>query len=478
MAERYGRQTPTVSVVQPYSESRGKEAIELYETTGRRAQDWQKNMMDIIMATDENGLWRHMKFGYSVPRRNGKNEIVAIREMYGLEAGEIICHTAHRISTSNASWRRLLKLLSDAGYEELGRPKKGEEPPEKSYRTIKNYGLEAITLTNGGTIYFRTRTKSGGLGEGFDLLVIDEAQEYTDDQETALIYTVSDSKNPQTILCGTPPTAISAGTVFVKMREEILSGEKEDEGWAEWSLPEQTQDVRNVDLWYETNPAMGTHLNERKVRNELKSDTVDFNIQRLGVWLTYNQKSAISREEWEALTVPENTPLETERYFGVKYGIDGANVALSVASRMKDGRVFVEGIDCRPVRDGNEWLLPYLSNPHVHKIVIDGKSGREILADLMKERRMKTPILPSPGEIVNANATFEQGVFSGNLAHAVQPSMMQIASNCERRAIGTGGGFGYRSLKAGADIALLDSAMLAYWICATSKEPVKQRISY
>lgn len=478
MAKRYGRQTPTTSVVQPYSSTKGKEAIKLYETTGRKAQEWQCNLLDSIMATDEDGLWRHMKFGYSVPRRNGKNEIVAIRELYGLETGETICHTAHRTSTSNASWRRLLKLLAEAGYEELGRRKKNEEPPEKSYRTTRNYGLESITLTNGGTIYFRTRTKSGGLGEGFDLLIIDEAQEYTDDQETALIYTVSDSDNPQTILCGTPPTTISAGTVFVKMREEILSGGKEDEGWAEWSLPTQTQDVRNVDLWYETNPAMGTHLDERKVRSELKSDTVDFNIQRLGVWLTYNQKSAITREEWEALTVPGTTSLAEHRYFGVKYGIDGANVALSVACRMPDGRIFVEGIDCRSVRDGNEWLLPYLSNPHVHKIVIDGKSGREILADLMKENRMKPPILPTPGEIVNANATFEQGIFSGNLAHPEQPSMTQIASNCERRSIGTGGGFGYRSLKEGADIALLDSAMLAYWICATSKEPTKPRISY
>lgn len=33
---------------------------------------------------------------------------------------------------------------------------------------------------------FRTRTSTDGLDEGFDLLVIDEAQEYTEDQESAL----------------------------------------------------------------------------------------------------------------------------------------------------------------------------------------------------------------------------------------------------------------------------------------------------
>ena len=62
---------------------------------------------------------------------------------------------------------------------------------------------------------FRTRTGTGGLGEGFDLLVIDEAQEYEADQESALKYVVTDSKNPQKqSFVGTPPTPISSGTIF------------------------------------------------------------------------------------------------------------------------------------------------------------------------------------------------------------------------------------------------------------------------
>ena len=52
---------------------------------------------------------------------------------------------------------------------------------------IQNNFSEAV-------INFRTRSSKGGLGEGYDLLVIDEAQEYTTDQETALKYIVTDSK--------------------------------------------------------------------------------------------------------------------------------------------------------------------------------------------------------------------------------------------------------------------------------------------
>ena len=88
---------------------------------------------------------------------------------------------------------------------------------------------------------FRTRTDKGGLGEGFDLLIIDEAQEYTIDQETSLKYVISSSMNPQTLFCGTPPTNVSSGTVFAKMRERALSGETENTGWSEWSVDNMTR---------------------------------------------------------------------------------------------------------------------------------------------------------------------------------------------------------------------------------------------
>ena len=72
------------------------------------------------------------------------------------------------------------------------------------------------------------------------LTYADEAQEYTDDQKSALKYVVTDSKNPQTLFCGTPPTPVSTGTVFTKLRQKALAGETYNTGWAEWSVPEQT----------------------------------------------------------------------------------------------------------------------------------------------------------------------------------------------------------------------------------------------
>lgn len=470
---RYGSQTPTSSKILPYKLNRSKRAISLYRGAKRKEYPWQAEQMKHILAVNRQGLWVHTKYGLQVPRRNGKNEVVVMRELYGLDAGEKICHTAHRTTTSHAAFERLYRILLEAGYTELTRKKK--ERPDKSFFASKQYGLESIELTGGGTIVFRTRTNNGGLGEGFDLLVIDEAQEYSDKQQSALIYTVSDSKNPQTIFCGTPPTATSGGDVFRKMRESITAGMSEDTGWAEWSIDEKTDDIRDVDLWYKTNPSLGYILTERKIRSEITDDIVDFNIQRLGLWLTYSQKSAISAAEWNELRSEQCPQLEPRLFLGVKYGHDGTNAALAVAAKTVTGEIFVEVAGIASVRAGNGWMMDYFRNPHVEKIVIDGAKG-QLLADEMKELRLQHPIRPTVKEIIVANTMFEQGVFERSIRHTGQPSLAAAVSNCDKRMIGQNGGFGYRSIDDAIDIALMDAVILAHWACATTKARQKQQM--
>ena len=476
--KRIGRQTPTQSVILPYYKTCGQTAIDRYNSSGRIAQEWQELMMSDLLAVNNDGLWTHTKFGYAVPRRNGKNEIVAIRELHGLETGEKILHTAHRTTTSASAAKRLADVLNSVGYTEIIRAKQGEKY-HKAYTFTKQLGLEKIRILDdgGGTCDFRTRSSKGGLGEGFDLLVIDEAQEYTDDQESALKYVVTDSKNPQTIMCGTPPTPVSSGTVFLKYRNATLSGQTENGGWAEWSV-DSLSDVRDRELWYETNPSLGTILTERAIADEIGTDDIDFNIQRLGLWLKYNQKSAISKTEWKELQVYSLPELTGPLYVGIKYGNDGQNVALSIAVKTKDKKIFVETIDCRKIRDGNNWIIDFLQNPAIKKVVVDGANRQQLLAESMKEMKMKAPILPTVKEIIIANSTFEQGLYQCGISHAEQPSVEQVVSNCDKRAIGANGGFGYKAQKEGIEIAILDSIILAYWSCSLSKEKKKQRVSY
>lgn len=464
---RLGNQNPTQSVILSKDNSLFREAIALYERTGLECYEWQSNLLEPIMAVDDDGLWIHQKFGYSLPRRNGKTEIIYMLELWALEQGKSILHTAHRISTSHSSFEKVKKYLEKSGYVE------GED-----FNSIKAKGQERIELySTGGVIQFRTRTSSGGLGEGFDFLVIDEAQEYTTEQESALKYTVTDSDNPLTIMCGTPPTPVSGGTVFMNYRDATLARKNKYSGWAEWSVEEMT-DIRDIEAWYNSNPSMGYHLSERKIEAELGEDKLDHNVQRLGYWPKYNQKSAISEGEWQVLKVNRLPVLKGKLFVGIKYGNDGANVAMSIAVKTLSEKVFVEVIDCQSIRNGNQWIINFLKNAEVEAVVIDGQSGQSILTQEMKDFGLKAPMLPTVKEIINANSSWEQGIYQKTLCHNDQPSLTTVVTNCDKRNIGTSGGFGYKSLFDDMDISLMDSALLAHWVCHNSKPKKKQQIRY
>lgn len=464
MSDRKGSQYPTQSVILPGAKSLYQEAVELYEKTGRNAQEWQISLLKAIMSQNEDGLWTHSKFGWAVSRRNGKSEIALMRALWGMYNGEKIMYSAHRTQTSHKTWEKVANFLDNMGVE---------------YTQLKAIGRERLQINDmPGVMEFRTRTSSGGLGEGFDLMIIDEAQEYTDDQETALKYVVTDSKNPQTLFLGTPPTAISAGTVFLKYRKAVLNYETEDNGWAEWSVEDMT-DPHDVDAWYATNPSLGTIFTERAVKDEISSNDLEFNIQRLGLWLKYNQKSEISEQEWVELKVSRVPALTGKLFVGVKYGRDGANTAMSIAVKTKSGSVFVECIDCQSTRNGNGWILAFLQQANIESIVIDGAGAQELLKADIEDLKIKpSPILPTVKEVIVANSDFKRGIDLQTIVHKDQPSLTQVVTNCEKRPIGSQGGFGFKAQYEDHEIALLDSVILAHWACNISKPKKIQSIRY
>ena len=325
-------------------------------------------------------------------------------------------------------------------------------------------------------IHFRTRTSKGGLGEGFDLMIIDEAQEYTDDQETSLKYVVSASQNPQTLFCGTPPTTESSGTVFMHMRDKILKDGMEDTGWAEWSVDEIHKQT-DVDAWYECNPSLGSILTERAIKAEIGGNELDFNIQRLGYWIRYNLKSAVSRAEWDELQCSGKPELSGSIFVGVKYSKTDS-VAMSIAIQTEDGKIFVEGIDCRPFRDGTDWIIAFLKRVEYATVVIDGANGQQLLKEAMRDAKLSRSMMPRVTEVIEANATFMTRLAAKELCHSGQPSMTNSVANCEKRTIGSNGGFGFRSINDAYDIALMDSMILAQWICGKKSKTVRQKISY
>lgn len=467
MRKKIGSQEPTIRFSIPYTKTNGSDAVALYELTKRTALEWQKNLVNDILAVDENGLWIHTRYGYSVPRQNGKGEILAIVELYALAVGLRVLHTAHLTSTSHKAWERLCALLDDL---------------DVAYKSIKAKGQELIELPDGGRVEFRTRTAKGGLGESYDILIVDEAQEYQDDQESALKYVISASPNPMTIMCGTPPTPVSSGTVFKKYRSDVLTGTAKDAGWSEWSVPEFS-DVNDTELWYKTNPSLGIRLTERTVSAETGNDEgkkIDFNIQRLGLWIKHNQQSAISKTEWDKTLVDALPRFVGKMSVGIKFSRNSESVSMAIALKTTDGRIFTEIIDNKMIRDGHEWMIDFISKAKssINKIIVDGDNGKQLISDSLKAKKIQGCVLISVSEYIKANATFEQDLLNGKICRMEQPSLTNVITNCEKRAVGSHGGFAYKSMKASADDSLIDAVVLAVHAIEEYKDPIKQKISY
>ena len=270
---------------------------------------------------------------------------------------------------------------------------------------------------------------------------------------------------------------VSSGTVFVKYRDKCLNGELKHSGWAEWSVEEMT-DVYDREAWVQCNPSLGHVLTERAIEDEIGDDDSDFNIQRLGLWLKYNQKSAITSAEWSALKLDELPEISGKLHVGVKFGRDSKNISISIATKTNDGRFFVEGIYHKPLVHGIGWLIEFLSRADYAQVVCDGKAGKRMIEDAVKEYKLKNVIYCSTGDFISANVLFEQAIFNRWICHMGQPHLHDVITNCKKKAYGTGGGFGYEALLENLDISIMESAILAIWSCSTTKERKKQTITY
>ena len=106
--------------------------------------------------------------------------------------------------------------------------------------------------------------------------------------------------------------------------------------------------------------------------------------------LRLHLKSAISRAEWDELQCKALPALRSRIFVGVKYSKTDT-VAVSIAIRCEDNRIFVESIDCRPLRAGTDWIVSFLLGIDCKAVAVDGASGQDLLAEAMKDAHLHLP---------------------------------------------------------------------------------------
>lgn len=465
-SKQIGKQKPRIQLEPKRKYTDGDDASELAKAYGLDMFEWQRTVLDAWLGRNRYDKYTATSCGLSVPRQNGKNAALEVRELYGLTCiGEKILHTAHQVKTVKKAFQRLASFFDN--------PREYPELTEMVASIRRTNGEEAIYLNNGGSIEFSARSRSAARGFTVDVVVFDEAQELTDDQFEAIMSTMSAAPlgNRQLIYTGTPPGPSSPGEVFPRIRDIALSGKDKRQAWHEWSV-EDVGDVSDRKRWYETNPSMGLLLDEEFTETEFRQMSEDgFARERLGWWISSNSSVVIGQNEWNKLKT-DDPPSEGRLAFGVKFSPDGSSVALGACRVPDEGIPHVELVEYRSMRDGVTWLADWLieRKDNISVVVVDGKSHADELVAQLKAGRVSPRAikLPSVGDVIASATRFHTAVKEKRVTHFDQPALNKTVSQCKKRPVGKNGGWGWGGI-ADSDSSPLEAVSYAYWGNMTTK---------
>lgn len=472
-SKRTGEQRPRIQL-EPYrAYTDGEDAAELSAAYGLDLFPWQRTVLNAWLGRDENDLYTSTSCGLAVPRQNGKNALLEVRELYGLAcSGERILHTAHQVKTVKKAFQRLASFFdNEREYPELH---------EMVVQIRRTNGEEAIHLVNGGSIEFSARSRSAARGFTVDVVVFDEAQELTDDQFEAIMSTMSaaPSGNRQLIFTGTPPGPSTPGEVFPRVRGIALAEEDKRQSWHEWSVTE-VGDISDRERWYETNPSLGYLLTEEFTETEYKQMSKEgFARERLGWWVDEGNTVVIKDAEWKRIST-DDPPKEGRLAFGVKFSPDGAYVSLAACRVPDSGIPHVELLEYQPMSKGVTWLAEWLleRKDNTAVVVVDGKSHVDELIAQLRDGGMprKAIVLPSVGDVVASATRFLSAVKEQRVTHYSQPALDHVVKHSRKRTVGKNGGWSWGGI-GDVDSSPLEAVSYAYWGDVTTKRRPGRRV--
>lgn len=424
---------------------------------GLTPDDWQEDVLDDWLGRRRDGRWSAATCGLAVPRQNGKNGIIEIRELFGMIAlGEKFLHTAHEVKTARKAFIRIASFFEN--------PRQYPELVALVKEIRKTNGQEAIVLTNGGSCEFIARSKGSGRGFTVDVLVCDEAQDLTDEELAALLPTISASPsgNPQVILTGTPPDPDKGqqGEVFARVRRDGESGRDKRLAWTDFGVADgPLPDVDDRDVWSAANPALASRLNIAEVVRERGLMSPErFAAERLGWWGDPSKatSTAFGPGNWEACATQQSPPEHVDA-IGLAVSFDRDWASIGAAS--KSGELVSVGAVER--RAGVGWLVSEakrIQGEYRCAVVVDGKGPTADLIPALEAAGIDLTVT-NTADVLDACASLFDRVQERTISHPAHPDLDTAVVGANKRAVGDRWAWGRK----GADISMLEAVTLAAW---------------
>lgn len=484
---------PRVNQVPPYSFSVGPEAIAFALRAGLRADDWQEESVTHMLGVGDDGRWACPEYCEFVARQNGKGSILEIRTLFGffLLGEKEIVWSAHQYDTSMKAFKRLKGLIKKLG-RQVGDNESLVVVDGILVKISGSHGQEGFTrLDTGAEIQFVARHAGTSRGFTGDLLIVDEAFAFNDEQQEAMIPTLSarsmEIPGPQVIFTSSPPLKSDPTIVVFRHKKQSDAGDVDGLCFRDWGLAGDLENLDGIDLsdrelWYRTNPALGRRISESFVeKREFKRFSErGFARERLGIWPAPPEDAAqiINFEDWRNLTDPESAA-GADVAFAVDITPDRRWASIATYGvRAVDGLGHAEVVDHR---EGTDWIVARLLelksrwNPVAFTLDTKGPAG-SLLIELddagirlprkaedgkRVEPRRGDLIIPTAQDYAGACGGLVDAITQGKLRHLGQVHLNSAVGGVSKRPLGDSYAWGRKTST--ANIAPLVAITLARW---------------
>lgn len=503
---RLGNQTPTIHIHNPnalsfYDAPVVKTSIDRWVS---HPFPWQKTVYRDIFAMDEKRKLATSIFCASIPRRNGKTEII-IGTMVVLAVlfSANVLYTAPDIDLAKKTYKRFMTAALDPD-STLRTYFPGLKEMVKAHEHV----IEAFDPKTGkrlGSVGFVNRNGKGGRGGTFDSVIIDEAQELTEEQYTRFGPTNAATKKHDrgkkrnaigiTIFFGTPPSAEKEekgdGVIFRNIRDRSLAEQglpwesrvRKGTVYMEWGT-DKIVDPTNPDHWYEFNPSMGYLDGMEKHFREAVLGPEYFSIEHLGYWTKQSKDRAIEISAFNRLAVPaEGIAQEIAKEgckmaVAIKSDLKESVVHVGIAWRRKDGSVFYDQIQAF-YTNKHGWaealskkVIKLVKNPNTVNVTVDGTVATTVItaalikANLWNPEKSKTSqgkvLMAQYSDIIKSSASLLVSISSKTLQHCGTGPLHKAVEDAKKRKIGERG-YGFESISGTVDIVPLEVCALAVY---------------
>lgn len=489
---RTGSQVPTFTTAPALADldGAGAQAVRLFEAYGVEFYDSQAYELQLMMARDAAGDFEAKSIYISKPRQNGKSFAARFYCIYcAAVLGMRVLYTAHRARTARKMFRAIADFVQ--GSTDWRRALRY---PQGIYKAP---GYEGVYFTSphggaGGSIEFMTRG-AGVRGDTADVILIDEAQELTAEQEEALLpasiagSAVTRRLSQQVVYIGTPPDEKTRGTVFQDAHDKAHAGVLYGSWWLEWAAakpigPDDGQ-AAALEAMYATNPALGYRIRESNLLERWAKMTPEgFAREHLGWWADYRTAGVlIDAATWEAAATTAPAPAGV-RCLGVKFEPSGLRASLCVAVRPSGGGPYrIEQAGQYDTAHGLEPLINDLlrAAPKAAEVCADGGGYAQTLCERLIARGVPAAKVhrPSSLEVSAAASNLLSMLKEGQVQHYAgdgQKLLDESATMTARRAVGRSGGFSFASTEEAYAEPIEAAALALLWALKTRKDPERK----